>query len=124
MKKTVFMISLVAGLLLTSCASKKELQACQEDNKALQANYQDTKEQLDSDTEALLSTARRLMGGIRIVTKGGELVEASGAMTGGTVKTQTLKFGAASQDKLDEVSAELRTANQSLDMIKEMADHI
>jgi chemotaxis protein MotB len=46
MKKTVFMISLVAGMLLTSCASKKELQACQEDNKALQANYQDTKEQL------------------------------------------------------------------------------
>ncbi len=47
MKKTVFMISLVAGLLLTSCGVKKELyQACQEDNKALQANYQDTKEQL------------------------------------------------------------------------------
>ncbi len=41
------MISLVAGLLLTSCGVKKELyQACQEDNKALQANYQDTKEQL------------------------------------------------------------------------------
>jgi chemotaxis protein MotB len=47
MKKNVFMISLVAGLLLTSCGVKKELyQACQEDNKALQANYQDTKEQL------------------------------------------------------------------------------
>ena len=47
MKKKVFMISLVAGFLLTSCGVKKELyQACQEDNKALQANYQDTKEQL------------------------------------------------------------------------------
>ena len=66
-----------------------------------------------------ISTARRLMGGIRIVTTGGELVEASGAMTGGTVKTNTIKFGAASQDKLDEVSAELRTANQSLDLIKD-----
>lgn len=66
-----------------------------------------------------LSVARRLMGGIRLVTKGGELVEASGAMTGGTVKTQTIKFGAASQTKLDEVSAELRTANQSYDIIKE-----
>ena len=65
-----------------------------------------------------LSTARRLMGGIRIVTKGGELVEASGAMTGGTVKTQTLKFGAASQSKLDEVSADLRAANQSYEMIQ------
>jgi len=40
-------------------------------------------------------------------------------MTGGTVKTNVLKFGAASQDKLDEVSAELRTANQSLDLIKD-----
>ena len=66
-----------------------------------------------------LNTARRLMGGIRIVTKGGELVEASGAMTGGTVKTQSIKFGAASQTKLDEVSAELRTANQSYDLVKE-----
>ena len=46
MKKTVFMIVLVAGVLFTSCASKKELQACQEDNKALQTNYQNTKEQL------------------------------------------------------------------------------
>ena len=71
-----------------------------------------------------LSTARRLMGGIRIVTKGGELVEASGAMTGGTVRTQTIKFGAASQTKLDEVSVELRTANQSMDIIKEKLSDI
>jgi chemotaxis protein MotB len=48
MKKSVFMIALVAGMLMTSCASKKELQACQEDNKALQANYSSTKEQLAS----------------------------------------------------------------------------
>ena len=40
------MISLAAALLMTSCASKKELVACQEENKALQTNYQDTKEQL------------------------------------------------------------------------------
>ena len=66
-----------------------------------------------------LGNARRLMGGIRIVTKSGELLEASGAMTGGTVKTQTIKFGAASQTKLDEVSAELRNANQSYDTVKE-----
>ncbi len=46
MKKCVFMISLAAALLMTSCASKKELVACQEENKALQTNYQDTKEQL------------------------------------------------------------------------------
>ncbi len=46
MKKTVFMISLVAAMLMTSCASKKDLEACRNDNKALQTNYQNTKEQL------------------------------------------------------------------------------
>ena len=60
MKKNVFMISLVAGLLLTSCASKKELQACQEDNKALQANYQDTKEQLAAANTRVASLQEQL----------------------------------------------------------------
>ena len=60
MKKTVFMISLVAGLLLTSCASKKELQACQEDNKALQADYQDTKEQLAAANTRVASLQEQL----------------------------------------------------------------
>jgi len=60
MKKTVFMISLAAGLLLTSCASKKALQACQEDNKALQANYQDTKEQLAAANTRVMSLQEQL----------------------------------------------------------------
>lgn len=47
MKKNVFMFSLaVVSLMMTSCVSKKELVACQEENKALQANYVDVKEQL------------------------------------------------------------------------------
>ena len=47
MKKSVFMFSLaVVSLMMTSCVSKKELVACQEENKALQANYVDVKEQL------------------------------------------------------------------------------
>ena len=47
MKKSVFMFSLaVVSLMITSCVSKKELVACQEENKALQANYVDVKEQL------------------------------------------------------------------------------
>ncbi len=48
MKKSVFVIALAVALLSTSCASKKDLLACQEDNKALQTNYQNTKEQLAS----------------------------------------------------------------------------
>ena len=46
MKKSIFMMSLVSVMLMTSCVSKKELVACQEENKALQANYMDAKEQL------------------------------------------------------------------------------
>ena len=46
MKKNLFVLTLVAAALLTSCASKKELVACQEENKTLQGNYQDAKEQL------------------------------------------------------------------------------
>lgn len=54
------MISLAAGLLLTSCASKKELQACQEDNKALQTSYQDTKEQLAAANTRVASLQEQL----------------------------------------------------------------
>ena len=47
MKKNVFMFSLaLVSLMMTSCVSKKELVACQEENKALQANYVNVKEQL------------------------------------------------------------------------------
>ena len=56
MKKSLFIVSLVAAMLMTSCVSKKDLEACQNENKALQTNYTDTKEQL-SNTNALLAAA-------------------------------------------------------------------
>jgi chemotaxis protein MotB len=41
------MLTLIAGtLLISSCASKKELLNCQTENKELSSNYQDSKEQL------------------------------------------------------------------------------
>ena len=47
MKKNLLVLSLVAGCLLaTSCASKKDLENCQRENKELTGNYQDAKEQL------------------------------------------------------------------------------
>ncbi|MDN5553083.1 OmpA family protein [Prevotella sp.] len=47
MKKKGLMLTLIAGtLLISSCASKKELLNCQTENKELSSNYQDSKEQL------------------------------------------------------------------------------
>ncbi len=67
-----------------------------------------------------MDTARRIMGGIRIVTKAGELIEASGAMVGGTINQQKLmKFGAASEDKLTELGEKLRKASEALDNVKQ-----
>ena len=60
MKKNVFMISLVAAILLTSCASKKDLEACQQENKALQANYVDTKEKLAASAARVTSLEEQL----------------------------------------------------------------
>ena len=71
-----------------------------------------------------MDTARRIMGGIRIVTKAGELIEASGAMVGGTInQNKLMKFGAASEDKLTELGESLRKASEALDNVrKELRD--
>ena len=60
MKKSVFMISLAAAFLLTSCVAKKDLEACQQENKSLQANYLDTKEKLASATARAASLEQQL----------------------------------------------------------------
>ena len=60
MKKSVFMVSLaVVSLMMTSCVSKKELVACQEENKALQANYMQAKEQLAASNARATSLRSR-----------------------------------------------------------------
>lgn len=46
MKKINIVTTFAIALLLSSCAMKKDLAACQEENKALQTNYVDTKEKL------------------------------------------------------------------------------
>lgn len=63
-----------------------------------------------------LQKARQLMGGVRLVTVGGELIEASGAMVGGTVEGSKLKFGAG-KGKADEVAEELRKATEQADKV-------
>ena len=46
MKKSIIFTALAAGLLLSSCASKKELVGCREENKSLTSSLQTTKEDL------------------------------------------------------------------------------
>ena len=46
MKKNIIFTVLAAGLLLSSCASKKELVGCREENKSLSSSLQTTKEDL------------------------------------------------------------------------------
>lgn len=67
MKKRVFLMSLAAITLMTSCISKKELvasqeqtKACQEEYKGLQANYQNTKEQLAAANARITSLQEQL----------------------------------------------------------------
>ena len=61
MKKNVFMFSLaVVSLMMTSCVSKKELVACQEENKALQANYVEVKEQLAASNARATSLEQQM----------------------------------------------------------------
>ncbi len=62
MKKSIFMIAVAASaMFISSCASKKELVACQEENKSLQANYTDTKEQLAAAKTRVASLEQQLM---------------------------------------------------------------
>ena len=64
MKQTKFfvMAMMTGALLVSSCASKKDLQNCQNENKELTANYQDTKEKLAA-TEARLAALQEQLSG-------------------------------------------------------------
>ena len=56
MKKNVLVVTAVAlAVLMSSCVSKKELVACQTENKALQASYMEAKEQLAASTARVAS---------------------------------------------------------------------
>ena len=64
MKQTKFfvMAMMTGALLVSSCASKKDLQNCQNENKELTANYQATKEKLVA-TEARLAALQEQLSG-------------------------------------------------------------
>ncbi len=53
-------MTVVAGVLFTSCASKKDLVNCQTENKSLTANLQSTKEELAAKTARITSLEEQL----------------------------------------------------------------
>lgn len=61
MKKNVFLLTMVAGtLLMSGCASKKDLENCQNENRELTANYQNVKEQLAASKARVVSLEDQL----------------------------------------------------------------
>ena len=61
MRNRIFLFSLVAaGLLMISCASKKDLLNCQNENRTLTSNYQDVKEQLAVSNARVTSLEEQL----------------------------------------------------------------
>ena len=59
-KTTLVMMAAVSTMLISSCASKKDLVACQEENKSLQANYTDTKEKLAASAARVTSLEQQI----------------------------------------------------------------
>ncbi len=62
-----------------------------------------------------LPSARQLMGGVRLVTLDGEVIEAAGAMVGGSMGKQGMRFGSASAGRLEAVAEELRIATGAME---------
>ena len=62
MKKNVLMMSLAVGLLLTSCASKKDLVNCQTENKTLTESLQSAREDLAAKNARISSLEEQQRG--------------------------------------------------------------
>jgi len=60
MKKNVLFIALAAGLMMTSCASKKDLANCQTENKSLTESLQAAKEDLAANKTRVASLEEQL----------------------------------------------------------------
>ena len=62
MKKNVLLMSLAVGLMLTSCASKKDLVNCQTENKSLTESLQSAKEDLAAKNARIASLEEQQRG--------------------------------------------------------------
>ena len=71
MKKSVFLIALAIGLMMTSCASKKDLANCQTENKSLTEKLQDAREDL-AGKNARISALEEQQRGLQQALKNAE----------------------------------------------------
>ncbi|MCH5309690.1 MAG: OmpA family protein [Prevotella sp.] len=60
MKKNVWFIALAVGLMMTGCASKKDLESCRTENKSLTESLQSTKEDLAAKNARVASLEEQL----------------------------------------------------------------
>lgn len=60
MRKNVFLIAMAAGLILTGCASKKDLENCRTENRSLTENLQASKEDLAAKNARVASLEEQL----------------------------------------------------------------
>ena len=65
-----------------------------------------------------LDASRKHMGGVRLVTLQGDLIEASGAMIGGSVSSR-VSFGITNRKKLEEMRESLRESTQRQEELTE-----
>ncbi|VVB90029.1 Chromosome partition protein Smc [uncultured archaeon] len=74
-----------------------------------------------------LATARRLMGGKRLVTLEGELIEKAGAMTGGTIRSK-LSFASGEEENLKKVAEQIAEfegrRKSAMNKMEKVEDHI
>src|SRR5205823_3109489 len=71
-----------------------------------------------------LDEARKWMGGVRLVTTEGELIESSGAMVGGEMEKSTVRFGPSSASEMEKIAEKLREAQAQAENVANRLDEI
>lgn len=69
MKNKVLLMALAAGLLMTSCASKKDLVNCQTENKSLSESLQNAREDLAAKNARLASLEEQLAASKKVLAE-------------------------------------------------------